>query len=79
MLAIQLAPRMRVVGVAPGLTLASHLLRPEKFDSLNKLSPLGHASTAADVAATVAFALNNKSITGTTLLVDGGQHLVSAA
>ena len=79
MLAIELAPRMRVVGVAPGLTLASHLLRPEKFDSLNKHSPLGHSSTAADVAATVSFALNNKSITGTTLVVDGGQHLVSAA
>jgi len=27
------------------------------------------------VAATVAFALANSSITGTTLLVDGGQHL----
>jgi hypothetical protein len=28
------------------------------------------------VAATVGFALNNNSITGTTLLVDGGQHLM---
>ncbi|APW45582.1 SDR family oxidoreductase [Rhodoferax antarcticus] len=77
MLAIELAPRMRVVGVAPGLTLSSHMLSPEKFDAVNKLSPLGHASTATDVAATVAFALNNKSITGTTILVDGGQHLVT--
>jgi NAD(P)-dependent dehydrogenase (short-subunit alcohol dehydrogenase family) len=76
MLAIALAPRVRVVGVAPGLTLTSHMLRPEKFEALHKLSPLGHSSTAADVAATVAFALNNSSITGTTLLVDGGQHLM---
>ena len=76
MLAIELAPRLRVVGVAPGLTLTSHMLSPEKFDMLHKLSPLGHSSTAADVAATVAFALNNNSITGTTLLVDGGQHLM---
>jgi NAD(P)-dependent dehydrogenase (short-subunit alcohol dehydrogenase family) len=76
MLAIELAPRMRVVGVAPGLTLTSHMLSPEKFDMLHKLSPLGHSSTAADVAATVAFALTNNSITGTTLLVDGGQHLM---
>jgi NAD(P)-dependent dehydrogenase (short-subunit alcohol dehydrogenase family) len=29
-----------------------------------------------DVAATVKFALENQSITGTTLLVDGGQHLM---
>lgn len=76
MLAIALAPRLRVVGVAPGLTLTSHMLSPEKFEALHKLSPLGHSSTAADVAATVAFALTNQSITGTTLLVDGGQHLM---
>ncbi len=76
MLALALAPRVRVVGVAPGLTLTSHMLSPEKFDALHKLSPLGRSSTAADVAATVAFALNNASITGTTLLVDGGQHLM---
>ena len=76
MLALALAPRLRVVGVAPGLTLTSHMLSPEKFETLHKLSPLGHSSTAADVASTVAFALNNNSITGTTLLVDGGQHLM---
>lgn len=76
MLAQALAPRVRVVGVAPGLTLTSHMLSPEKFEALHKLSPLGHSSTAADVAATVAFALDNQSITGTTLLVDGGQHLM---
>jgi hypothetical protein len=28
------------------------------------------------VASTVRFALENQSITGTTLLVDGGQHLM---
>jgi NAD(P)-dependent dehydrogenase (short-subunit alcohol dehydrogenase family) len=39
------------------------------------LSPLGRSSTPPDVAATVAFALANRSMTGTTLLVDGGQHL----
>jgi len=76
LLAMELAPRVRVVGVAPGLTLTSHMLSPEKFDTLHKLAPLGHSSTAADVAATVAFALANNSITGTTLLVDGGQHLM---
>ena len=70
------APALRVVGVAPGLTLTSHMLSDEKFEALHKLSPLGRSSTAADVAATVKFALENQSITGTTLLVDGGQHLM---
>ncbi|AMO23610.1 SDR family oxidoreductase [Ramlibacter solisilvae] len=76
MLALALAPQLRVVGVAPGLTLTSHMLSQEKFDRLHRLSPLGRSSTPADVAAAVRFALENASITGTTLLVDGGQHLM---
>ena len=76
MLAMALAPLVRVVGVAPGLTLTSHLLTDDEFAARHKLSPLGRSSTPADVAATVKFALDNSSITGTTLLVDGGQHLM---
>jgi NAD(P)-dependent dehydrogenase (short-subunit alcohol dehydrogenase family) len=76
MLALALAPLVRVVGVAPGLTLTSHLLSDEAFSARHKLSPLGRSSTPGDVAAAVKFALENSSITGTTLLVDGGQHLM---
>jgi len=76
LLAQALAPLLRVVGVAPGLTLTSHMLSDEQFAQLHGLSPLGRSSTPEDVAATVRFALENASITGTTLLVDGGQHLM---
>lgn len=76
LLAMALAPRVRVVGVAPGLTLTSHMLSDEKFAALHKLSPLGRSSSVQDVCAAVLFALTNPSITGTTLLVDGGQHLM---
>ena len=76
LLAQALAPQVRVVGVAPGLTITSHMLSDDKFRDLHKLSPLGRSSTPADVVATVRFALDNQSITGTTLLVDGGQHLM---
>lgn len=76
LLAMALAPHVRVVGVAPGLTLTSPMLSPEKFEALHKLSPLGRSSTPQDVASAVQFALENQSITGTTLLVDGGQHLM---
>lgn len=76
MLAMELAPLVRVIGVAPGLTLTSHMISDEKFQELHKISPLGRSSTAQDVADTVRFALENRSITGTTLLVDGGQHLM---
>lgn len=76
MLAMALSPQVRVVGVAPGLTLTSHLLSAEQFEERHKLSPLGRSSMPADVAATVKFALENASLTGTTVLVDGGQHLM---
>ena len=79
MLAMELAPLVRVIGVAPGLTLTSHLISDAKFQELHKISPLGRSSTAQDVADAVRFTLENRSITGTTLLVDGGQHLMRFA
>ena len=68
LLALALAPAVRVVGVAPGLTLTSEWLQGEQFQQAHTLSPLGRSSTPQDVAATVAFVLANRSITGTTLL-----------
>lgn len=75
-LAMALAPLVRVVGVAPGLSLPSPYMSQERFAQLHQLSPLGRSSTAQDVAGAVRFALENRSLTGTTLLVDGGQHLM---
>ncbi|HEX4508696.1 MAG TPA: SDR family oxidoreductase, partial [Burkholderiaceae bacterium] len=76
MLALALAPWVRVVGVAPGLTLGNPMLDDARFEQLHKLSPLGRSSTPADIAHAVRFALENQALTGTTLVVDGGQHLV---
>jgi NAD(P)-dependent dehydrogenase (short-subunit alcohol dehydrogenase family) len=39
------------------------------------MTPLGRSSTPKDVARAVRFVLESPAITGTTLLVDGGQHL----
>jgi NAD(P)-dependent dehydrogenase (short-subunit alcohol dehydrogenase family) len=76
LLAQSLAPLVRVVGVAPGLTLTSHMLDDDKFQKLHTLSPLGRSSSVEDVVSAVVFAVHNRAITGTTLLVDGGQHLM---
>lgn len=76
LLAQALAPAVRVVGVAPGLTLTGGAMSEADFAALHRLSPLGRSSTPEDVAGAVVFALGNRSITGTTLLVDGGQHLM---
>ncbi|HVL55949.1 MAG TPA: SDR family oxidoreductase, partial [Burkholderiaceae bacterium] len=80
MLAQALAPRLRVVGVAPGLTLPSYLQDDAQFERAARASsPLQQASSAADVAATVAFAARTGSITGSVILCDAGQHLQRAA
>jgi NAD(P)-dependent dehydrogenase (short-subunit alcohol dehydrogenase family) len=76
MLAQALAPRVRVVGVAPGITLVSGDQTEDGFAKAHAMTPLGRSSTPDDVAATVCFVADSPAITGTTLLVDGGQHLI---
>lgn len=75
LLAQALAPVLRVVGVAPGVTLLSGEMSPAEFEASHRLTPLGRSSTPDDIAAAVHFVLQSPAITGTTLLVDGGQHL----
>jgi NAD(P)-dependent dehydrogenase (short-subunit alcohol dehydrogenase family) len=75
MLAQALAPKLRVVGVAPGLTLVSGDQTEEGFGKAHTMTLLGRSSTSGDIAAAVCFAAESPAITGTTLLVDGGQHL----
>jgi NAD(P)-dependent dehydrogenase (short-subunit alcohol dehydrogenase family) len=77
MLAQSLAPKVRVVGVAPGLTLASYLQDEATFDAAHKVSILQRSSDVQDIAASIYFAATNRSMTGSTLLVDGGQHLLA--
>ena len=75
LLAMALAPRLRVCGLAPGVTLPSGPMTGEEFDRAHRLTPLGRSSTPGDIARSVRFLLESPAITGTTLLVDGGQHL----
>jgi NAD(P)-dependent dehydrogenase (short-subunit alcohol dehydrogenase family) len=76
LLAVALAPKVRVVGVAPGLTLVSAGQTPEGFERAHTRTPLGRSSTPADIAQAVVYLAKASAVTGTTLLVDGGQHLV---
>lgn len=78
LLAQALAPQVRVVGVAPGVTLVSGAAMDDAgFRQAHQMTPLGRSSTPDDIARTVRFAIESRAITGTTILVDGGQHLVS--
>ncbi len=75
-MAQELGPKLRVVGVAPGLTTRPPNHSEEEFALAHTVSPLGRASLPEDVAAAVCFLAESPAITGTTLFVDGGQHLV---
>lgn len=76
LMARALAPRTRVCGVAPGITLPTEGTMDEaSFAQAHRRTPLGRASTPQDVARAVRFLAESPAITGTTLLVDGGQHL----
>jgi NAD(P)-dependent dehydrogenase (short-subunit alcohol dehydrogenase family) len=76
MLAQALAPTVRVCGVSPGVTLLSGAMSADEFARSHRMTPLVRSSTPADVARAVRFLLESPAITGTTLLVDGGQHLL---
>jgi NAD(P)-dependent dehydrogenase (short-subunit alcohol dehydrogenase family) len=75
LLAMALAPAVRVVGVAPGLTLVSGAQTDEGFRRAHARTPLGRSSTPDDIAQAVVYLAKATAVTGATLLVDGGQHL----
>ena len=75
LLAKSLAPTLRVVGIAPGVTMMSKDQTEQGFAASNKLTPLGYSSTPQDIAAAVLYLTTAHAVTGTTLFVDGGQHL----
>jgi NAD(P)-dependent dehydrogenase (short-subunit alcohol dehydrogenase family) len=78
LLAQALAPQVRVAGVAPGVTLVSGpTMSPAEFAAAHAMTPLGRSSSPEDVARAVRFIIESPAITGTTIIVDGGQHLAA--
>ena len=79
-LALELAPRLRVNGVAPGHTLwtddGSGIEVHERADELARI-PLGRLAGAIEIARAVRFLLSDDAsyITGAILPVDGGLRL----
>ena len=76
MLAVDFAPHLRVIGLAPGITLTSGDQTAEGFSKAHQMTPLGKSSTPGDIAKAAVFLASSNAITGTTLYVDGGQHLL---
>lgn len=74
-LALELAPAVRVNGVAPGTVLWPERYPAARRRELSARIPLGRAGTPDDVAAAVRFLAEAPYVTGAILPVDGGRHL----
>ncbi|HYC13128.1 MAG TPA: SDR family oxidoreductase, partial [Stellaceae bacterium] len=74
-LALALAPRIRVCGIAPGVTLKSGKQTDQSFERAWKAPPLGRSSTPAEIVAALRLIIASPSMTGSVITVDGGEHL----
>ena len=79
LLAMDFAPHLRVVGLAPGISLPSGDQTMDGFSKAHQMTPLGRSSTPADIAKAAVFLADSSAVTGTTLYVDGGQHLLPSS
>jgi pteridine reductase len=77
MCALEFAPRIRANGVAPGLILPPAGKTAAYLNRLKKTVPLRMHGDPEDIAAAVLFLARSKFITGETIFVDGGKHLLA--
>ncbi|WP_297082041.1 SDR family NAD(P)-dependent oxidoreductase [uncultured Demequina sp.] len=75
-MAMQFAPRVRVNGIAPGLTLPAPGMSDAAFDTAHLDNPMEGGSTPDDIVRTVRFIVASPAMTGETILMDGGEHLM---
>ncbi len=74
--ALEWAPDIRVNTVAPGLVLSPPGVNPNALDKLLPKVPMQKRSTEEDVAKACLYLAENQSMTGQTLYIDGGLHLL---
>jgi NAD(P)-dependent dehydrogenase (short-subunit alcohol dehydrogenase family) len=71
------APGIRVCGIAPSVTLVSGPQSRENFDRVHALNALGRGIDVAELVAALRFIIAAPSLTGQTILLDGGQRFLS--
>jgi len=76
--AVEFAPHIRVNAVAPGLILPPDQKNPDYLERLAQKIPAQKKGNVDQVAQTIVFLLNSPYITGQTIFVDGGEHLVQS-
>jgi NAD(P)-dependent dehydrogenase (short-subunit alcohol dehydrogenase family) len=70
-----LAPRIRVNAIAPGPALKNERQTDERFRRQSEAILLGHGPALAEFGRTIRYLVENRSITGQMIGLDGGQHL----
>jgi NAD(P)-dependent dehydrogenase (short-subunit alcohol dehydrogenase family) len=74
--ALALAPKIRVNAVAPGLALKPETMTDERWGTMADAVPLRRAGLPSEIGEAIVFLFENEYVTGETLIVDGGYHLV---
>jgi NAD(P)-dependent dehydrogenase (short-subunit alcohol dehydrogenase family) len=73
-----LAPKgIRVNAVAPALMLRSEGQNNENFNRVHALNPLNHGVAVDELADAILYLAGAKSVTGQTLILDGGQRFMA--
>ena len=75
MMALALAPRVRVNGIGPGPTLQSIHQDAEAFAREAASTPMARPVPPAEVAQALRYLIDARSVTGQMIAVDSGQHL----
>lgn len=70
------APRLRVNGIAPAVTLVSGPQSRENFESVHALNPLGRGVAVEEIVAALRFILATPTLNAQTITLDGGQRLM---
>ena len=74
--ALELAPKIRVNAIAPGLVLPSWGQTEQEFAERQALTPLGAGLGADDIVGAVRYLASAPQVTGQMIAVDGGQRLM---
>jgi len=74
MLAVELAPQVRVNGIAPGLTLPSNGQTQAEFEAAQAAAPLGRGADLEDILRALRYLMEAAPVTGQILYVDGGER-----
>jgi len=68
---------IRVCAIAPSVTLVSGPQSRDNFDAVHRLNALGRGVTVDQIIAALRFLIASPTLTGQTILIDGGQRFLA--